>query len=527
MPAKKGNNREGEIEAPKSLTTRASLGAISNALQYVVRLIVGLIITPIIVGDLGKELYGAWMMIQQTVGYVALADLRPTSTVKFTLAVHQHEEDFRYKKQQVGASLLALGWVIPLVLGLGAIVVWIAPQFIRTNPEYFSHIRWALGIGTVGILVGELSSVPGNVLRGVNLEYKAMGLNALVTALTSSIAVVAICMGWGLIGLACAGIVGLLVTGTVRYFVARTNIPWFGVEWPPPEVLQRFWRQTVWIFLASMGFVLQNSSDLLVVGAVLGPSAAAVYGITGTVLRMGTQPIYALIGAANPGIAGLCGQREWKRVEQVRNEIHLVGLFITVVLGAGFLALNEAFINLWLGSTYYGGDLLNLLLVVIALQSIPLRLDTMMMDGMLKFRERAIATIATSILALVLGAILAQLYGMEGMAVGIIIGRLLAMVLYPMIIKSGSGIGMRAYIRWMARPCVVGMGLLVLSYFASFGRLGIVEFIGAAVGMGVGVIFIMWFLGLSQNHRNMLEQRFSSQLSVISGYIGRSRTATL
>jgi O-antigen/teichoic acid export membrane protein len=313
--------------------------------------------------------------------------------------------------------------------------------------------------------------------------------------------------------------VGTFITGSVRYLIARANVPWLGIAWPPRKMLSDFWRQALWLFLASLGYVMQNSSDLLIVGILLNPSAAAIYGTTGAVLRMAIEPLYAIISSANAGIAGLCGQQAWDRVERVRNEIHLMALVVITVLGVGVLSLNRAFMAWWIGPSYYAGDTLNVLLVLLALQSIPLRSDVMLMDGMLKFRERAISTIVANALGMGFAGVLAHFSGLEGAALGLFLGRVLAMTTYQIIIKQGSGIGVTGYFRWMGRPLLVGAGLLTVGYFSPFHLTNLISFF--AVGAIVTLIssLIMWFLGLNAVQRSYLSQRFGSQLPKVTRYI--------
>ena len=48
---------------PANLTKRASLTAIASLLDYFVKAGVSLVITPILVGGLGRSLYGMWEML--------------------------------------------------------------------------------------------------------------------------------------------------------------------------------------------------------------------------------------------------------------------------------------------------------------------------------------------------------------------------------------------------------------------------------------------------------------------------------
>lgn len=500
------------MKKPKSLTTKALLAGLSSFLMFVVQLIAGFFITPLIIKGLGKELYGTWAIIGQTVGYVALANLRVTSVIKYTLATEQHTDDGLLKRQQVGASLIALSRVIPIISIIGILVIWIAPTVIKTDPAYANQVRWAVGIGIAGIVLDSLFSIPANILRGLNLEYKFIGLDAIVLVLSNVLSLLVVSFKMGLAGLAIVSEISTLITGIVEYFIARKNVAWLGIARPSQEMLQLLWHRALWAFLASLGYVMQNTSDLLIVGIISGPAVAAIYGTTGLVLRLAIEPLFSVISAAYPGIAGLCGKKEWNRVEKARNEIHLMAFFILTILGSGILVLNQAFMSFWLGSTYYAGPTVNLLMVLLAMQSIPLRSDTMLMDGMLKFKARALSTIITSIFGILTAATLGTRYGLEGVALGLFLGRIIAIVTYQHIIEQASGIELISYLRWMGRPFFVGICLLFISYFVSITIPNIIVFFVTGIAVTLFSSLIMWYWGLNKVQRSDLLQRFGSHL---------------
>jgi hypothetical protein len=67
--------------AQTRFTQRATLTFVSRLLQYGARIAVQVGVTPIVIHGLGVTLYGAWLMIQQTIGYLAMTDMRPASTL--------------------------------------------------------------------------------------------------------------------------------------------------------------------------------------------------------------------------------------------------------------------------------------------------------------------------------------------------------------------------------------------------------------------------------------------------------------
>ena len=185
----------------------------SGLLQQGAKLIIGLVVTPIIIRGLGQELYGVWLMIKQSTGYTAQADLRPMATLKFTLGVRQHEHDFHQKRRQIGAAILIWGLTLPIIFTLGAGLLWAAPLFIHVPNEYILIVRVTLVLVVLQLAMERVLTLPDNVLRGMNLYYKAMGINATMVFCGGFLGAVAIWMGWGLPGVAAAGIIASVAAG--------------------------------------------------------------------------------------------------------------------------------------------------------------------------------------------------------------------------------------------------------------------------------------------------------------------------
>jgi len=503
-----------------ALTRRATLTFASSLLQQAARFIVGFTVTPIVVRGLGAELYGVWVMLQQTAGYLGLSDLRPMATLKFTLAVRQHLEDEEEKRRQVGAAMVVWAVTLPLLLAIGALAVWAAPSFIHIAPWFIWPVRLAMGLLVLSIALDRGLSLPGNVLRGVNLDYKAMGLSAATILLGGALTGLAVWAGWGLPGVAGASVVGILISSCVRYLVARHVVPWFGIAWPLRRELADFFRLSAWLFFSGLGALLLMASDFLVVGWVLGPKAAAVYAITGTVLRMSIGPLEQLLSSGGPGIAGLCGKCEWDRVGKVRLEMHLAAVAAMTVVGVGVLTLNQPFLSLWVGEGFYGGHLLNFLLVVIALESLIFRVDGVIVDSMLEFRSRTFISIACGAVSLLLGGWLASVWGLPGMALGILLGRLGALVSFPFIIAK-KGIPVVSYLRSMIRPYLVIAIILAICFFFSswFPVQTWLSLIFSGILLSLLSAGFIWLVGLSRNQRDMLMKHLATLIPRLNGCV--------
>ena len=496
---------------PSDLSRRAGMTFLSGMVQQAARIVTGLALTPIIIRGLGAELYGAWTMIQQTVGYLALGDARPMGTLKFTLAVEQHVDDYEQKRRQVGAALAMWALTLPILLALGGAVVWAAPHFIRTDPAHNGAVRAALAVAVLTLGADRVLSLPGNILRGLNLEYRLLGWNGALALLSGILSAGAVWLGWGLVGLAWASLVTVALSAGVAFTVMRRVVPWFGVQRPGGAEIRRYSRLGGWLFIGSLGTILLTGSDLLAVGIVLGPSAAAVYAATGAVLRLTIDPVSLLLGSGNAGIAGLCGRGDLARVRRLHREMQAAGLALMTIVGTGVVLLNPSFLRLWVGPGLFGGHLTNVVMVLLAMERIFFRVDTVVMDGFMEFRRKGIAVLVTGLLGLGLGMLLARELGLAGMAVGTFAGRLGLNVYLPLVIRRRLAGAAPARGVSLARPLATGAALLAAAWALAplFTLHSWPTFGAAALASGVLITAIVVGAGLDRQSRGTLLSRLS------------------
>ena len=77
LPVRRGTRRDARDRRPQSMTrTRRFIGGVTlGSLQLVLATVVGLWMTPFLLGRLGSETLGLWLIAQQLLGYLMLMDL--------------------------------------------------------------------------------------------------------------------------------------------------------------------------------------------------------------------------------------------------------------------------------------------------------------------------------------------------------------------------------------------------------------------------------------------------------------------
>src|SRR6266853_1347050 len=91
------------VRQPANLTKRASLTAVASLLDYAVKAGVSLVITPILVGGLGRSMYGMWEMLGRLIGYMAATDGRPTEALRLVIS-QQQTADPQANRRAIGAA---------------------------------------------------------------------------------------------------------------------------------------------------------------------------------------------------------------------------------------------------------------------------------------------------------------------------------------------------------------------------------------------------------------------------------------
>src|SRR3989449_9306681 len=441
-------------QAP-TLTKRASLNALQSLLDYGARLGVGLVVTPIVVEGLGRSLFGVWEMIGRLIGYMSAADGRPTEALRLLIATKQGADDPMEHRRAVGSALVVWLWFLPLVAGVGALLVWLSPIVTKVPASLQATVRLASVALVLSLLVGGLASIPESVLRGMNLGYRRMGFQAGLNLIGGVLTASAVYAGLGLVGLAGAQVVLIAVTGLCFWVLVKHYVPSFGMARPAPGDVRSLLGMSGWIAIGEVIAKLALASDVIILGMVVSPSVVTTYVLTGYAGRIALGLHLFTTGAAMPGLGGVIGRGDYERAARLRHEImSLTWLFVTAVGGA-ILLWNRSFLALWVGPENYAGFWANLLIVIGTAQTALLRSDAFVLDATLQPRLRVgVAAVAA---AVILGASIALTpsLGIVGVCLGLLAGRLVQTIAYPLLVHRSLRRPGRLPVRSIARPLAV------------------------------------------------------------------------
>jgi O-antigen/teichoic acid export membrane protein len=273
--------------------------------------------------------------------------------------------------------------------------------------------------------------------------------------------------------------------------------------------VRSFLKLSIWWFAWTSINRLLMASDFIVLGIVATTSAVTTYSLTGYAALTLLQITSMLLGAVTPGLGGVIGLKQYDKAAKLRGEMMRLSWLVLTAMGATILLWNRSFINLWVGPEHYAGAWANLLIVLLMVQLIFIRNDAFVIDLTLQMREKVVVGAIASVLSIALSAILIPRWGIVGLCLGMIAGRLLLSVAYPLIVNRQLEQPRRLPLRSLLRPGVV-MGLM----FAGSTYLGqslvvnnwVVWFICGGASFGLALCVAM-FTGLNADARRPLVKR--------------------
>lgn len=418
----------------KNLTSKASLNAIAQLIDYAARIVVTLVLSPILVTGLGASSFGIWQILRRATGILSVADGRPNQSLKWIIANRQGDHDNDAKRRSVGSAIIVWFFFLPVLTLLGAVFVWASPSITGVSPNEVTVVKITATLLVVKILLLGLVGIPEAILRGSNLGYKRMGIVALLTCLEGGGMACVILAEHGLIMLAGVQVIMSILTGILFLHITKRSVSWFGCTKPSRQEIKSFFKFNGWFFGWSVINRLLDSIDILLIGIILSATYVTQYTLTGYAPLMAFGVILIITGSVMPGLGGLIGSKEYNRVNKLRDELTAYTWLLTTVCGSVILLLNPSFVNLWVGEQQYAGQGINLLLVILLFQKIFIQNNARIIDLTLDLRTKVLIGSISLLLSITASIVYIYTYGMIGVCIGMILGQITLSICYSITI---------------------------------------------------------------------------------------------
>ncbi len=340
------------------------------SLSYVYQalaMVVALWMTPFVLNHIGQHSYGLWLVGLQILSYIMLMDFGIVALLPRETAYATGREirgtpggDLPYV---IGRSARVVLYQTPLV-GLAVLIFWFA------MPTAWHEVRGPVMVVLVGFTVLFPLRVFQAVIQGLQDLAFFTRMQMISWAISTVLTVVLVLRGWNLYALGVGWLAQQTIATALAFHRLRTHFP--GVlpsRLPSFSTRELFGLMTsgFWVSVSQVAQVLVGSTDFLLIGRILGPSAVVPYSCTQKLIAaMRNQP-YMIMEVAAPGLSQMKTSESHERIFQVSSALTLGMLTLAGVLSCITLAANQSFVYWWIGANQFGGVWLSEALILCAI----------------------------------------------------------------------------------------------------------------------------------------------------------------
>jgi O-antigen/teichoic acid export membrane protein len=424
---------------------------------YAAAIVSGLVVTPVVIHSIGTPAFGVWSFIGSVTIYLSVLDFGVgPSIVRFAAEAHgRRAPDDLNEIASTGLAMYAVIGAVTLPVGLA--LAWIVPSAVGAP----HNLVWDARITTLLVVLSLALRFPLGLFNNLLVARQRWDLQNLanfVSTILYALLVALLVPRWG--GLI---LLGALTLGTT---VVRLLLPlaWLRRELPELRIARGFvtrGRLRVLTTFSSSNFLVHIaqkivfSTDVIVVGIVLGSAASGVYSVPAKLFALVFGIGTAATSLMFPAFAELEGAGDTDRQRRLLLVGLRAGTGLMLLLALPLLLIPDLLIKAWIGAGFHGSYSVMAILAGVLLVHQPIYVLTQFLIAQGRQRSIAIVSIATTIVNLALSFLLAWTWGIWGVAVATLATDLVALAwIVPRIAAPAALVTAGVLVRAIVRPVV-------------------------------------------------------------------------
>jgi O-antigen/teichoic acid export membrane protein len=442
--------------------TRSSIYTYFSGIGYqAITLLLAIVTTPLLLRWLGEERYGAFRVILDWLGYLALLELGLGGALCPLLAKAVGNGDAVTIRQTLAAGMRAYLWVSVLALVAGLGLALVIPRLIPISAAHAPDLRQAWLVALAGLLVMPLS--PCRALAEASQRgYWLNGLCILQSLVITGAALLLGRAGWGITGQCLAVALGALFFHGTLAWMAFRHCPGILTSvfeaTPNREALQAIWKLNRPTLVRQVCFQVSVLSDGILVALLLGPRMVVPLFVTQRLALLAQAQLRGMGSATWAALAELHvqGQPETfnRRLIELTSVVSLLGMGVLVPI----VAYNEHFVTRWVGNQFYGNDFIALVTAANTYLLSIFTLWTWCFVATGHVRRLLPVSIISAVINVAVSLLLIRLVGMIGPVLGTLIAYVATSLWHlPGLLQRVFGTPPRELARSITMPLLLGL----------------------------------------------------------------------
>lgn len=487
---------------------------VSNWVGLVATVLVGFLLTPFVIRELGFVGYGFWALLQSLLSYMFLLEFGVRASLNRHLA-----KFFALRAALDANRVINTGLVVYLAVSLAVMAssVTLGLTFgqVFSFPELDGRtILWAVVLVGTSVAIQFPAAVFESVLTGYQ-RYDLMNVASIVSLLMrTAVIIVSLKMGYGILGIAWATFFGSVMLLLLNYLLAVHVYSDLTVNLSLAEfkTFAMLGHHSLFAFILIGATRIITDAGNILVGAFVGAAAVTFYAIAGSL----TTYALSVVGGISTTVAPRASDLEARGDHEGLKILCMTGtrfiLLVALPILLTFVLSGDMFVRLWIGEGYgqsYGP--LVLLSISWAFNFIQSASACILM-GVSRHKIAAWLVLVQAALNVVLSFYLVRSMGMIGVAWGALISSVVMNIVFQVHALRLLEIPFSRFLAQAVAPAVVALlpfATLLMVLFATHTPTTLLVYF-ACVGIAVAgmALFVPW-LGLTRDEREALWRRMA------------------
>lgn len=320
-----------------------------------VTIVSGFLVPRLIDRRLSQEALGVWDLAWSIVVYFNLVQIGVTTSINRFVAFHRAQEDFEGINRVVSSVTMVMRFMGAMALLLSLLFTWaVGPLFHERLGSHVTEARWLVFLLGTSVAVQISATVYGSILTGLHRWDWHNGIHAVTNFVTLVGMVLALLLGYGLVGLAFVNVLAEALGRSGRVLVAYRLCPWLQIKrrhfrWTTAREMLSFGGKS---FMTSLSQLLMNSTISLLIAGHLGPAALALYARPMALVRNLAVFVNKYAMVFSPTISSFQGAGRQGEVRDLAIKATRVGVYLSLPMMLYLVVFGDAVLRLWMGARY-------------------------------------------------------------------------------------------------------------------------------------------------------------------------------
>ena len=493
------------------LINQKKAGVILSYISEGIKVISGLVYTPIMLRLLGQSEYGLYQLVYSVVSYLSLLSFGFTASyIRFySRAKAKNEED---EVRRLNGMFMIIFLIIAIICILcGAVMVGNIELIFGDGltPEEYPTARILMSLMVANLALTFPNSVFDSFTSANERFFFQKLLVVFQNFLNPFLTLPLLIMGYGSIGIVCITtfltVTKLLINMWYSFKKLHVQFIFNGFKF---GLLREMWIFTFFIFLNQIIDQINWSIDKFLLGRILGTTAVAIYGLGGQINSMYLQFSTSISNVFVPKVNRIVATSDDNNeLTGLFTKVGRIQLIVLALIFTGFIFFGQPFMNFWGGEGYSESYYITLWLIIPVTVPLIQNLGIEIQRAKNKHKVRSVIYLLMAIANIFISVPLIYIYGPTGAAMGTAISLIAGNIIfvnwyYYKYIKLNIWYFWKNIIQFIPSliiPCIVGT--LIMEFIS----------INSLFTLGVWIVFYlavycvsMYFLGMNNEEKQMI-----------------------